>query len=282
MVPLVFIATVTGIFAGKHLRTLTVIAVVAQTMREEPLLIAIVVLVIEIYLQLLHAGLQQVEVPALGVRTCGADEFQIGILGAKGGIELFQTLREHRAIPTVLLVVVPLLVTYSKELQVEGLGMTHVGTYLTPFRVDRTIGKLHQVESILNIAVEIVECYVYTGLRWIRVLELTAQSAADDGQRLTAEVLAELEKLEETQSVALVIVGEETVAEGVVPAVLVQRTVLDRSHAVLPLVAGLQLGTFHDTTARETEYTGVHVKERLGEVLAHTVLTAFPCVGREE
>ena len=229
-------------------------------MREEPLLIAVIVLVVEVYLQLLHTGLQQIEVPALRIRTGGADEFQIRILGAEGGIELLQTLCEHRSIATVLLIVVPLLVTHSEELQVEGLGVPHVGTYLTPFRIHRTIGKLHQVEGILNIAVEIVDCHMYTGFRGIGVLELTAQSTADHGQCLTAEILTQLEELEETESVALIVVGEETVSEGIVPAVLVQRTVLHGSHAVLPLIAGIQICSLYDTAAGEAEHTGVHIK----------------------
>ena len=48
---------VTGIFASKHLRTLSVVGVVAQSVTEEPLFVAIVVLVVKVHLQLLHAGL---------------------------------------------------------------------------------------------------------------------------------------------------------------------------------------------------------------------------------
>lgn len=57
MVPLLTLA-VAGILASKHLGPLAVVRVVAQTMREEPLLVAVVVLVVEIHLQLLHARLQ--------------------------------------------------------------------------------------------------------------------------------------------------------------------------------------------------------------------------------
>ena len=114
MVPLLALA-VAGIFAGKHLWTLAVVHVVAQTMAQEPLFVAVIVLVVEVHLQLLHAWLQQVEVPAFRVRTCGADEFQVRIFGAQGIAELFQTFCEHRAVATMLLVVVPLLVTHSQE-----------------------------------------------------------------------------------------------------------------------------------------------------------------------
>ena len=64
VVPLLAVA-MTGIFACEYLRTLAVVAVIAQAMGEEPLLVAVVVLVVEIHLQLLHARLQQVEVPSL-------------------------------------------------------------------------------------------------------------------------------------------------------------------------------------------------------------------------
>ena len=46
------ITAVACILAGKYLRTLAVVRVVAQTMSEEPFLVTIVVLVVEIYLQL--------------------------------------------------------------------------------------------------------------------------------------------------------------------------------------------------------------------------------------
>ncbi len=150
VVPLLAVA-MTGIFACKHTRPLAVVGVVAQAVTEEPLFVAVVVLVVEIDLQLLHTGLQQVEVPALGVRTRGADEFQRGILGAQSGIELLQSLSKHRTIASMSLVVVPLFVTNTEELQVEGGWMTHVGTHLTPLGVHWAIGKLHEVEGILDI-----------------------------------------------------------------------------------------------------------------------------------
>lgn len=75
------------------------------------------------------------------------------------------------------LVVVPLLVTYTQILQVEWLWMAHLGAHLTPLAVGRTVSKLNQVECILDIWLQILECYVYTRLGRIRVLELTRESA---------------------------------------------------------------------------------------------------------
>ena len=154
-------------------------------------------LVVEVDLQLLHAWLQEVEVPAFGVRTSGADELQRGVLGAKGIRELLQTLGEDGTEAAVLLVVVPLFVAHAEELQVEGLGMAHVGTHLAPFCRDVAIGKLHEVEGILYIVIQLVDRHVNARLRGVRVLELATQTTGNDGQRLTAEVLAELEELEE-------------------------------------------------------------------------------------
>ena len=180
------------------------------------------------------------------------------------------------------LVVVPLLVTHAEVLQVEGLGMAHVGTHLAPLAADWTVGELHEVEGILDIVVEVIDSYVYAFLRGIGVLELAGESAGDDGQGLGTEVLTELEELEEAEAVGLEVVGIEAVAEGVVPAVLVQGTVLHGSHAVLPLVARLKVGTLDDTAAREAEHARVHVAESLSQVATHAVLTAFPGVGGEE
>ena len=145
-----------GIFASKDTGTLSVVGVVAQAVTEEPRLVAVVVLIVEIDLQLLHTRLQEVEVPTLGVRPRGADEFQRGIFGTQGSIELLQALGKHRAVATMGLVVVPLLIADAEVFQVEGRRMAHVGAYLTPFGIHRTVGKLYEVEGILDIRVEIV------------------------------------------------------------------------------------------------------------------------------
>ena len=280
VVPLLALA-VTGIFASKHLRALAVVGVIAQAMAQEPLFVTIVVLVVEVYLQLLHAGLQEVEVPALTVRASGADELQVRILLAQCIAELLQALCKHGAIATMCFVVVPLLVAHTQVFQVEGCGVPHVGTHLTPLRGDVAIGKLHKVEGILDVGAEVVECHMYARLRRIRVLELTRQSARDDRQGLSTDVLRELEELKKAQSVRLVVVGEVAEVEGVLPAVVVQRTVLYRTHAVLPLVALVERATLHDASAREAEDAWVQVFQGLGEVATHAVLTILIGIDRE-
>jgi hypothetical protein len=59
--------------------------------------------------------------------------------------------------------------------------MAHVCTYLTPFRGNGTVGKLHEVEGILDVTVEIIDGHMYAGFRGVGVLELAGQSATDDG-----------------------------------------------------------------------------------------------------
>ena len=142
-------------------------------MGKEPLLIAVVVLVVEVDLELLHAWLQQVEVPALRVRTSGADELDVRILLADGIAELLESGGEHRAKATVSLVVVPLLITNAQELEVEGSGVTHLSANLTPLRIGRAVGKLDEVEGILDIWLEVVDSYMNTRLGGVGVLELT-------------------------------------------------------------------------------------------------------------
>ena len=56
VVPLLTLA-VTGILTRKHLWSLAIVRVVAEAMAQEPCFITIIVLVVEVHLQFLHAGL---------------------------------------------------------------------------------------------------------------------------------------------------------------------------------------------------------------------------------
>ena len=72
----------------------------------------------------------------------------------------------------MILVVIPLLITNAKVLKVEWSGMSHIGAYLAPLRIDRTVSKLNEVESILNVRLKIFDSYMYTRLGGVWVLEL--------------------------------------------------------------------------------------------------------------
>ena len=114
------------------------------------------------------------------------------------------------------------------------------------------------------------------------VLELAGQSHAQHRQRLGADVLAQLEELEESQSVALVVVGKVAVVEGVLPSVSIQRSILHASDGVFPLVACVERGSLHDAATGKAEHARVHVGQRLSQVVAQTVLAALVGVFREE
>ena len=66
-------------------------------------------------------------------------------------------------------------------------------------------------------------------------------------------------------------------SEGVVPTILVERTVFWCANRVFPLITSLEVGTLDDTTAREAEYTRVKVFE----VFYQVGTQAIPVVGRE-
>ena len=140
MVPLLALA-VAGILSGKDLRSLAVVAVVAQTMAQEPRFITIVVLVDEVGLLCFHslpAILKAVCVVGyvFWYRTTGTYYLDIWIFLADGLDERLQAL---------VIELVPLLVAYSDILHVKRCWMTHLGTDLSPLGVCGTIGKLDEV-----------------------------------------------------------------------------------------------------------------------------------------
>ena len=143
--------SVAGIFAGEYLRTLAVIALIAQTVREEPMLVAIEMLVHEVSLQLLHSLPSLLEHLALRVRTRCADKLDVRILRLDGF---------HEGAQTLIVEVVPLLVADSEELEVERCGMSHLRTLLAPCGVDVAVGKLDEVQTVLNVGLKILHCHV--------------------------------------------------------------------------------------------------------------------------
>ena len=72
----------------------------------------------------------------------------------------------------MLLIVVPLLITNTQELQVEWSGVPHIGTHLTPLGVYIAVSKLDEVESILDIRLKILKCNMHARFGRVGVLEL--------------------------------------------------------------------------------------------------------------
>ena len=93
--------------------------------------------------------------------------------------ELLQALRIHRS---------PLLVTDTNLLQIEWSRMPHVGTELTPLGGDRTIGKLDEVECIVDIALKILDCHMRIRILII-VLILASQTYRENWQWLSTNLL---------------------------------------------------------------------------------------------
>ena len=67
--------------------------------------------------------------------------------------------------------------------------------------------------------------------------------------------------------------------ECVVPAVLVQRTVLYGAYRILPLVTAIKVGSFNDTAAREAEYAGLQILQVLHEISTKQTLPSV--IGEE-
>ena len=261
---------VAGIFAGKHLGSLTVIGVVAGALGQEPVVRPVEVFVHQVCLQAFHLRPQVIELLAFRVRAAGTHNLDFRVRGTNGLQERLQVLRVGG---------VPLLVANADKLHVERFRVPHFCADLAPRGIHGAIGKFNQVQGILDEGLELVQRAVGFG---VLVLELAGEAAAQDGERLRANFFAELEELKEAQAVALVIVGVEAVGEGVFPAVLVEGTVFHRAHGVFPVVAGLQVRAFHNAAAGEAENARAEVVQGLGQVFAKTVLMAHPGIYREQ
>lgn len=70
--------------------------------------------------------------------------------------------------------------------------------------------------------------------------------------------------------------------EGVVPAILVEGTVLDGADRVLPLIARPEVGALDYATAGKTEQAGVNVGQFLCKILAQAILVTLPSIFGEE
>ena len=268
-------SVVAGPFAGKDARAvLGVERAVAVAVHPVlvPLYVAVEVFVHEVGLQLAHGSPAVAEVVVLGIGAAGADELDFGVCLAHFGGDDGEAVEEG---------LLPLFVADGEELEVEGCGMPHVGAELGPLVGGGVaVGKVDEVYAVVD---ELLEALPGGwGMGIVAVLVLAGHAHVEYGQGLGTYLLRELEILEEAESVALEVVGEVAVREGVVPAVLVERTVLHGAYGVLPLVAGRQVCTLHDTAAGEAEHAGVEVLQRLCHIHAEPVLVSFVGLDGEE
>ena len=133
--------SVAGIFAGKHFRTLAVVALVAQAMAEEPRLGAIEMLVHEVCFLAFHRFPTEVKHLAFRVRTAGANDLYLWILCADTLNKRLQALEVE---------LVPLLVAHAEIFHVEWSWMPHFDALLSPFGIFVAISKLDEVETVLD------------------------------------------------------------------------------------------------------------------------------------
>ena len=154
------------ILSCKDLRTCARIVVVATSILEEPVGSHIVVLIYEVDTELAHFCPTIVELVATGRRTARTTYLYIRIFSS----DLLDELSEAHRIDFA-----PLLVADTYLLEVEWCWMSHVGTKLAPLGVYATIGKLDEVESIIDIRLEVVNSYMRI-LIVIAILILASQS----------------------------------------------------------------------------------------------------------
>ena len=260
-----------GPFAQIHLGSLAVVVVVVAAVVQKPSRAFIVVLVYQVYHVLVLLG----KVPALDVVGRGGVEGSHGAAHLNVGIFLLHRLAYHE----VALLEDrrdDVLVAYADGLQTEGGGMAGVGAHLGPrARGGVAVGPFYQVEYLLAVG-------RHVGHRYAALLSapsvgvvagvLAGHAGGQHGQGLSADVLAELEVLIESQSAGLV----------VVPDVEVGLAVLQRSHGVVPVVDVVDAVAVAHAAARETDEFRLQVGDGLCQVFAQTVFTAFEGVLREE
>ena len=201
-------------------------------------------------------------------RTGGAYDDDVGIFLRHLFVDDLETLAELRRDA--------LLVAQTEVLEVEGGGVSLVGTHLGPFAGGGVaVGPLDEVDSLADPLVHLVHGDDVLGLPThapAAVGALTADAARQDGQRLHAEVLAELEVLIVAQSAALV----------VAPGVLQLTTLLAGTDGGLPAVGvpeAVATAVYH-AAAGEAHELRVEVGKGLCEVLAQAV-TLISVLGHE-
>ena len=160
--------------------------------------------------------------------------------------------------------------------------MSHLRSELSPLRRAVSVGKLNQVQTILDIGVECLLCSRSMRLLSFPVLILASHSHIHYRQRFCAQFFTQQEQLIKTHSVTLEIIRKAAVREAVHPAVLVYLSIFHGTHGMFPLVAVIQGCALHNASARKAEHTGAHVVKRLHDVLAQSISVASPGINRKK
>ena len=182
----------------------------------------------------------------------------IGILGTNLVIYELETLLKLRGNL--------LLITKTQILEVEGLRMTGIGTNLTPLGVCRTVSPLNQVKCLIGPLLHFLhgDCILSLCTHIpTAVGALATYAARQDGQRLHAGILAELEILKVSHLHALM----------VTPGILDTLTGLLGTYGCLPAVCIPESVTtaVNHATAGESHELGIQVNQCLSKVLTQTM-----------
>ena len=161
-----------------------------------------------------------------------------------------------------------LFVAQTQILQVEGCGMTGIGTHLGPLvRGGVAVGPFDEVDGLGHPLVHLAHGYYVLSLSGphapAAVGTLAADTAGKDGHRLHTEVFAELEILEVAETAALV----------VAPGVLQLSALLLRTDGGLPAI-GIPESVptaVHHASAGEAHELRMQVGQCLCQVLAQAV-----------
>ena len=190
------------------------------------------------------------------------------------GMFFLERFGEARVTLNVLLA--PLFISHAEHFQVERFRMPHRGPPGAPGAGSRAVGKLDQVQRVLDIRLKLVQRRQFAGV------ELAGHAAIQNRQRLRADVLAQLEELEKAQAKRLEIIRRRPVQKFIVPAVDEQLAIFDRTDGILPLVTPVQHAAFDDAAAGEPQEAGLQVREHLHHVRAQAAGAVLPRFFGEE
>ena len=163
----------------------------------------------QIGFQTFHFRPQVIKFFSFGIRTGATYYFNFRVSFTNGFDKRFETFGIFFS---------PLFVTDTDKLQVKRCRMSHIGTYLSPFGIHVSISKLNQIECILNIVIQITNGYV--SFRII-ILILAGKSAIQNRQRCRTHFFRQQEIFVESQSIALIIIREESVSKSILPTIFI-------------------------------------------------------------
>ena len=168
----------------------------------------------------------------------------------------------------------PLLVAQPDIFKPERLGMSHFSAHSAPYRVSSAVCKLHDVERILNIGLELG---IVGGYRLFRHI-LAGNPQTDDRQRLCAQVFTEKKILIPADAERLTIVRKRRNKIPLRPRAVHRPTVpvvpsaFGLSHGKLPAITVGKRIPLNDATSGEAHKPGMQTFQQFGNVTAENAI----------